>query len=117
MKTNIKKDKYEELGALLAEADIAETVCEKALVQIKQAKRELVQKFGGQLAGHESVLRLALNEAEALAWDTHYPHLVFATLAMEKAQAAATWETRQQLLSSRPLNSPGSTEAKALNHV
>jgi hypothetical protein len=117
MKRNINKDKYQELGARLAEADIAENVCEKALIQIKRAKRELVQEFRDQLAGHESVLRLALNEAEALAWETNYPQLVFATLAMEKAQAAATWETRQQLLNPRPLASPQRAEPSALAHV
>jgi hypothetical protein len=117
MKSNINKDKYQELGAILAEADIAETVCEKALVQIKRAKRELVQEFRGRVAGHESVLRLALNEAEALAWETNFPHLVFATLAMEKAQAAATWETRQQLLNPSRVKSPQRAELRAHNHV
>lgn len=82
-------------------AGTTETTCEKVLSQIATTKNQVAREFAPQVAGHESVLRLALNEAEALAWETNYPHLVFATLAMEKAQAAATWETRQQLLSAK----------------
>jgi hypothetical protein len=41
---------------------------------------------------------LALNEAEALAWETEYPYLVFPTLAAEKAQAVAKWQVRQHLI-------------------
>jgi len=44
------------------------------------------------------MLRLALNEAEALAWQTDYPHLVFPTLAMEKAQGLAAWNQRQRAI-------------------
>lgn len=39
--------------------------------------------------------RLALNEAEALAWETGFPHLVFPTLAVEKVQAVCRWHKRQ----------------------
>jgi len=46
----------------------------------------------------EHLLRLALNEAEALAWQTGVPQLVFPTLAMEKVQALRTWDTRQQVI-------------------
>jgi hypothetical protein len=96
MNKNKKQSGYCKIG--LNQAAPAVASCEKFAVAIEQAKEGLVQEFGGQLAGHESVLRLALNEAEALAWETNYPHLVFATLAMEKAQAAANWENRQQWL-------------------
>jgi hypothetical protein len=37
-----------------------------------------------------------LNEAEALAWQTSYPHLLFPELAVEKVQAVAAWQTRQE---------------------
>jgi len=77
------------------------TVCAQITAQLAAAKTQVSAEFSERLAGHESVLRLALNEAEALAWETNYPHLVFTTLAMEKAQAAATWENRQQLLTSQ----------------
>jgi hypothetical protein len=42
-----------------------------------------------------------LNEAEALAFQTEYPHLLFPTLAMEKIQAVSAWQSRQQLLRQR----------------
>lgn len=117
MNTNKNKDQYADLGAKVAEADIEEAFCEKALVQIKQAKRALAQEYRPQVAGHESVLRLALNEAEALAWETNYPQLVFATLALEKAQAAATWETRQQLLHPRSLAAAKQPAPRAFENV
>jgi hypothetical protein len=47
---------------------------------------------------HQKLLRLAVNEAEALAYETDYPHLVFPALAEEKAQQVAAWETRQQVI-------------------
>ncbi len=94
MNTNENKPDYCPQNQTLAGAAVAS--CQKLVAQIEQAKNRLIQEFSEQLAGHESVLRLALNEAEALAWETSYPHLVFATLAVEKAQAAATWENRQR---------------------
>jgi hypothetical protein len=44
------------------------------------------------------VLELAVNEAEALAWQTGFPQLLFPTLAVEKARAVATWHEHQQSL-------------------
>ena len=77
-------------------AGAAMASCQKMIAQIEQVKNRLVEEFGAQLAGHESMLKLVLNEAEALAWQTSCPQLVFATLATEKAQAVATWEKRRQ---------------------
>ena len=39
-----------------------------------------------------------LNEAEAAAWQTRYPHLFFPTLATEKVQAVIAWDTKRQAL-------------------
>lgn len=44
---------------------------------------------------HQRVLRLALNEAESIAWQTGFPQLVFPVLAKEKAEAVAAWSRRQ----------------------
>jgi len=44
------------------------------------------------------VLQVALNEAEALAWQTGFPHLFFPLLAVEKASAVAAWHLRQQFI-------------------
>jgi hypothetical protein len=42
--------------------------------------------------------QLALNEAEALAWQTEFPQLFFPDLAVEKIQAVARRQTRQQFV-------------------
>ncbi|HEX7577522.1 MAG TPA: hypothetical protein VF430_05745, partial [Verrucomicrobiae bacterium] len=46
----------------------------------------------------DRMLRLALNEAEALAWQTLYPHLVFPALAAQKIQGVAAWNNHQRLV-------------------
>jgi len=69
--------------------------CRKMLAQLERAKDAIAAEFGGLLGAHQPLLHLALNEAEALAWETEYPHLVFPTLAAEKAQELAAWHARQ----------------------
>jgi hypothetical protein len=71
--------------------------CRQLLEQTEKTKDAILAQFRGTKA-HERLFRLAVTEAEALAWQTPYPHLVFPVLAEEKAQAAATWQKRQQLL-------------------
>jgi len=59
--------------------------------------RALVEReFSILLERQPRLLRQALNEAEAIAWQTGYPHLVFPSLALEKARAVATRESRQR---------------------
>ena len=70
--------------------------CQKILAQIKSVKAAIFAESFKALQTQERLLRLALNEAEALAWETMYPQLVFPTLALEKVQAVATWEAHQQ---------------------
>jgi hypothetical protein len=70
--------------------------CQKLIAQIEKVKDTILAEFRETRETHEQLLRLALNEAEALSWETAYPHLVFPLLATEKAQAVAAWETRQQ---------------------
>ena len=77
-------------------AEVCLTSCQKLIAQIEKAKDTVLAEFRETRETHEQLLRLALNEAEALAWQTEFPQLVFPTLAMEKAQAVATWGARQQ---------------------
>ena len=70
--------------------------CEKIAKQIGQAKNNLVTEFRGRFQNHESWLELVLFQADALAQQTKYPHLVFPLLAAEKLQAATQWQLRQQ---------------------
>jgi len=69
--------------------------CQRVLAAIEQAKESVKAQFTSLREDHEHMLQLALNEAEALAWQTTYPHLLFPTLAEEKVQAVNTWAVRQ----------------------
>jgi hypothetical protein len=65
-------------------------------VQFTNIKNGLAREFGTTLGGHGQLLKSALNEAEALAWQTGYPHLFFPVLAEEKALAVNRWAARQR---------------------
>jgi hypothetical protein len=67
-------------------------------VQIKAVKAGFGAELRQTLAVPDRIFRLALNEAEALAWQTGYPHLLFPALATEKIQAATNWSARQKRL-------------------
>ena len=82
-------------GATLAKACLVS--CQKLVAQIQKTKDTILDEFREALGAQDHLLRLALNEAEALAWQTAYPHLVFPALAAEKAQAVATWHARQRI--------------------
>ena len=73
-------------------------VCEKIGRQIRQAKNDVLAEFRGAFNANEQLLQLAVVEADAVAWQTDYPHLLFPVLATEKIQNAANWKRRQQVL-------------------
>ncbi len=70
--------------------------CQKILTQIAAAKAAIFAESYQALKAQERLLRLALNEAEATAWQTMYPQLLFPVLATEKVQAVIAWKARQQ---------------------
>jgi hypothetical protein len=72
--------------------------CRKIVAQVARAKEAIFAESYQALKTREQLLRLALNEAEAAAWETMYPHLVFPTLATEKVQAVIAWDRQQQSL-------------------
>ena len=72
--------------------------CQKLVAHIERTKARLVAEFKHKFNVQERLLQLAVNEAEALAWETEYPHLVFPTLALEKVRGAANWHERQGLV-------------------
>src|SRR6266850_216040 len=78
-------------GAL---AEVCRDSCHKLAARVEKIKRAIIAEFHDPLS--EPLLRLALNEAEALAWQTEFPHLVFPALATEKAQAVVVWSNRQR---------------------
>lgn len=70
--------------------------CRRILDRLAGARQAIFDEWRLAFKSQERALRLALNEAEAAAWQTVYPHLVFPTLAMEKVQAAAAWSAHQR---------------------
>jgi predicted secreted hydrolase len=82
-------------------ANVCLASCQKLVVQIEQAKNRLAAEFKDNFKVQEELFRLALTEAEALAWQTEYPQLFFPALAREKVQAVAAWQTRQDSLRRR----------------
>jgi len=79
-------------------SEACRATCQKLIGLIQNAKEAIFIEFRARREAHEHLLRLALTEAEALAWETAYPHLVFPALAREKAQAIATWDARQRFI-------------------
>ena len=77
-------------------ADACLSSCRQILSQIQQTRDAVLREFDEIADKH--LLTLALNEAEALAQQTPFPHLFFPTLALEKAQALRNWDVRQQAL-------------------
>jgi hypothetical protein len=71
--------------------------CKEVLAQIKHAKETILAEARETFQVQDQLLRLAVNEAEALAFQTLYPQLVFPDLAVEKVRGAAAWNNRQQL--------------------
>jgi hypothetical protein len=71
---------------------------QKVLAQVNHAKDAILAEARATREVQEQLLRLTLNEAEALAFQTLYPQLVFPTLAVEKIQGAARWSSRQRQL-------------------
>lgn len=64
-----------------------------------QPLREAIEAEHASLrSARPHLLKLTLNEAEALALQTFCPHLVFPELAREKLGALATWHQRQTAL-------------------
>jgi hypothetical protein len=81
-------------GGLLRKACGA--ACRKIRAQIAGVKEAIFAESSRAFPMPERLVRLALNEAEAAAWQTRYPHLFFPTLAAEKVRAVAAWNARQQ---------------------
>jgi hypothetical protein len=71
-------------------------LCRKIQAQVTGVKEAIFAESSRAFSAPERLVRLALNEAEAAAFQTEYPHLFFPTLAMEKIQEVADWNAHQQ---------------------
>jgi hypothetical protein len=96
MNTNIEISRFEGARQRVGKACLSS--CRKLVAQMRRAKDAIRAEFNGTFQAQEHLLRLALNEAEALAWQTDFPQLVFPDLAMEKAQEVAAWQAKQRQL-------------------
>ncbi len=76
-----------------------------ALRRLAAVKVTVEREFAQTMAGYDYRLKAAINEAEALAWQTPYPHLFFPVLAEEKAAEAQQWAAQQRAIRER--TSPG----------
>ncbi len=101
MKTKSTEQLQEKAGTRGAFRNACVASCQKLLARIKETKAAIFAESRSTLKVQEQMLRLALNEAEALAWQTVYPHLVFPDLAGEKIQGVAAWNHHQQLVRRR----------------
>lgn len=72
--------------------------CRKLNSQVSELKQSIVDEFQARMPGNTHLIEVAVNEAEALAWQTAHPHLFFPALAREKATAATRWAARQELI-------------------
>ncbi len=72
--------------------------CRKLIAQLKKVRETIAASYRGLVGSNQHLLELALNEAEALAWQSEFPQLFFPTLAEEKVQALGAWHERQKSL-------------------
>lgn len=72
--------------------------CKHILTQMRNAKEAILAEARETVKVQDQLLKLALNEAEALAWQTSYPQLVFPNLAVEKVRGVAAWNNHQRLI-------------------
>ena len=68
----------------------------RAFVGLAKVRGEIERKYSLIKTQAPRILQLTLNEAEAVAWESGFPHLIFPLLAEEKARKAAAWIERQQ---------------------
>lgn len=97
MKTNKWNESVSRTDVRKAFSKVCRACRDKIAAQIRNVRETILAEARETVAVQEHLLRLALNEAEALAWQTACPQLVFPNLAMEKIQGAVGWRSRQRL--------------------
>jgi hypothetical protein len=98
MTTNRIRQEANKVGLVTGFTQACLKSCDKILARIKEAKTAILAEAQGNSQASEQMLRLAVNEAEAIAWQTYVPHLIFPTLALERVQAVSNWNARQQVV-------------------
>ncbi len=72
--------------------------CRRLANEVRRIRRSVVQDFTNAPREMRQAVESALNEAEAVAWQTPFPHLFFPVLAEEKVATAERWAGRQQMI-------------------
>ena len=96
MKAIERSENFNGLGAGTAFNKACRECYETIVAQIRNAREAILAEARETLQIQDRLIRLAVNEAEGLAWQTMYPQLVFPDLAKEKIQRATQWSRRQQ---------------------
>jgi len=65
------------------------------VARLDEYKAGLLKEFCNEPETFLHFARLAVNEAESLAWSTPYAHLFFPALVEERIQYARQWASRQ----------------------
>lgn len=81
---------------------------ERLVAKLNAYKAGLLEEFRDESVEFLHFLRLAVNEAEGLAWSTSYAHLLLPTLLEEKIQYVLHWASQQHRIR------PGPTCAQAI---
>jgi hypothetical protein len=66
--------------------------------EVPHARRRIENDFAKLRRVEPRISRLVLNEAEAIAWQSGWPDLVFPALAEEKLLALSAWRRAQKAL-------------------
>jgi hypothetical protein len=98
MRTNAATEQADDSKKCRSVGEVCLQTCRKVLAGIRASKDRILAEWRRALPLQEHLLQLSLNEAEASAWQTAYPHLVFPTLALEKVHAVASWNVHQNAI-------------------
>lgn len=98
MNTNPTADRDGRTGGHKGFRNVCAQSCKRILARIAKAKEAILAEARDTETAPDHLLRLSLNEAEALSWLTLYPHLIFPALATEKIQGVAVWNRRQRAM-------------------
>mgnify|MGYP000860882602 CR=1 FL=1 len=66
--------------------------------EVLRARRRIENDFVKLRRAEPRISHLALNEAEAIAWQSGWPQLLFPALAEEKLLALSAWRRAQKAL-------------------
>lgn len=76
-------DEHVMMTSECAESEAVRPLCKKVALAVKELKIRLEAQHKSRFPGQEFRLRKAIEEAEAAAWGTSFPHLFLPDLAEE----------------------------------